>query len=862
LATGLQVFRNPEDGKALAIAFDVQTIPKLLDRMSIDKSSSLTAATQFMNSMVLESTSEPVDLRLTFAYSDVEAAVDAKKHLVQSLETIGHLRGLPPAVGELAKSVQWSIEENRIIARLALPLDFVQSLLRSLRQERPEYWIAALSDNDARKRAEARRWLLARSNVTLPLLIRELRSEKSADVRRTVAEILGEMGEKAATAATALAAAVDDPNPSVRRAAVEALGTIGPKARDAALLPLLPILDDADADLAKAAQIALSQMDLARSKNANALVTALRQTGLGIKPRLYLLNTLAKMELEDQVVVPILVETLQGKTPALRQEAALLLGKLGRRSRQEVLFPLLEALKDEAKEVRSAAISALETLGKFHGSELPKLIAAYNNVNTPDDSRLALLRWMIDMGEDVDDSVFQTLLDARNRSDPEIRKLAVVALDRYSSKQGNVEANVPLLIDSLRNSRTKPEARLQAVHILGNAGPRAKDACQVLMGLLDDKSPEMRREVMAALERIGPPSKDLVPTLLSLYNPQSSKEARLYAVTNIPAAPIDSASSSRVLLQALNDSDNSVRRGAARSLVKLKPNTIEAVKAYEQALDDVDTDVRLQVATALAELPPETHSTSALLKAFADADDAIARKAVEGLARKGKPTKEDLPAYTEALRHKKERVRIVAVAALSELEGDALRALMEALHDTNPGVLVLALTALRNLGDEAGSALSEVEKLLKSDNDGVRLQAALFLLHLRRCAKESLPFALQAAVDTRNPEQQAARKILDEIGPWALDAADPLFDALRREETNRIAGSLLGKLGKSIVPRLKNVLADRDARVRLAAVEALGQIGPDSILALGDVNRLIRKDPDKNVQEAARKTSKKIRKID
>jgi HEAT repeat protein len=142
------------------------------------------------------------------------------------------------------------------------------------------------------------------------------------------------------------------------------------------------------------------------------------------------------------------------------------------------------------------------------------------------------------------------------------------------------------------------------------------------------------------------------------------------------------------------------------------------------------------------------------------------------------------------------------------------------------------------------------------------LQAALFLLHLRRCAKESLPFALQAAVDTRNPEQQAARKILDEIGPWALDAADPLFDALRREETNRIAGSLLGKLGKSIVPRLKNVLADRDARVRLAAVEALGQIGPDSILALGDVNRLIRKDPDKNVQEAARKTSKKIRKID
>ncbi len=863
LATGLDSLRGGSGDKALILAFDAKAIPRQLNRLGDADLTALTAAARQADTVVLESTADPLDLRITFGCSDAPSALDAQKQLLKALEQIGRTPDLPPAVAELRKALQWTTEDNRAIAQFWLPLGLLRELLLTFKQQRPEYWIAALRDEDARQRTEARRWLLARAEQALPLLVSDLRDRTAANVRRIAAEMLGDIGEKASEAAPALAAHIGDPDPAVRHAVVVALGKIGPKVRNAAFTALLPALVDTEPDVVQAAQTALEHIGSPRGLERNVLVTTLQNAQLGVKPRLYLLDALAGMELENEVLVSILAETLQDRAAELRRQAAFQLGKQGDKLRPSILPALLSALKDSEPTVRSTVIASLDALGKFPPEEASSLIELYKDGNTPEDSRAALVRWLAAMGPEAKNAVFPILLDARSRTDPQVRKAATEALARLGTA---TTVDVGHLAATLKKPSTTLDNRLHAVRLLGEAGPRARQTCLLLVDLLNDKSPELRGAALAALERIGPPDeKEMRLVLLSISHPMASKEVRRYIAALLADGKVEPSQATPLLLNTLADEDPLVRRAAARSLVKLHSQSHEIVQAYDAALDDTDAEVRLQVTTALTELPPGVCPITSLVKAFADESDPVSRKAAEGLARKGKPVKDDLPTLATALRHKKARVRSYAANALSELGADAagaLTALTEAVKDTDVGVRFLALTALRAVGAKAESAVPEVAKLLKDESALVRLHAAFLLLRFHIEAKNAFPFVFEAAIDKDNTEQRLALELLDEIGPWAMDTAPYLFDALCKEETRTTAGPLLAKIGKTSVPRLRTFLTHRDASVRYEAVKTLGQIGRDAFGALQEVNKMARTESNEEARAAAKKASQQIQKRD
>jgi HEAT repeat protein len=834
-------------------------MPRRLNRLDDIDLSALTNAARHAETIRLESTpTDPLDLHVALGCTDATTALDVQKQLIRAIEKIGQTPDLPAPAARLLKSLRWNTEEARLIAQFTVPVELLREPLLALKQERPEYWLAALHDEDARCRAEAHRRLLALKSRALPVLSPAL-LDRNAKRRQAAAEMLGDLGADAADATALLAQAIGDSEAAVRHAAIVSLEKIGPTACRAAFTSLLTALGDADESVSQAARSALAKAELSLSKDSEPLVTALGKTRLGVKPRLYVLDVLADMKLETKVLVPILVETLRDPQMEVRRRAAFHLGKHGSKERQSVLPALLSALKDQELDVRTTAIASLDALATFRPAETSLLIDAYKDDNMPADSRAVVVRWLGEMGADVKDTVFPILLDARNRPDAEVRKAAATALEHMGTA-GTV--NVAQVLASLNKRSTSVENRLYAVRLLGEAGPRAREAYSTLLELLDDKSPELRGAALAALERIGPPSqKEMDSVVVALHNPSASTETRRYAAGVLGDSSMEPPQAARLLLKTLTDRETSVRRAAASSLVKLKPQSREALEAYEAALADADTEVRLQITTALVELPPANCPTATLLKAFADDEDSIARKAVEGLAHKGKPVKEDVPILTAALRHKKARVRICAADALVELGADAakaLAALTEAVKDTDTSVRILALTALRGLGEEAESAAPVVARVLNEDNAAVRLHAAVTLLRLHQHAKDAVPIVFEAARDKNNADQDLAVEALGWVGPWAADAASYLLAALQKEETRSSAGPLLVKLGKAAVPDLNERLKSSDEKVRLAAVETLGQIGRDAVVALLRVNTLALKDPSEEVRLAARKASLQI----
>src|SRR5688572_20125753 len=121
----------------------------------------------------------------------------------------------------------------------ALLLDPNYTLLGRLKGERfydekpTTYWSRALKSDDPTVQAEAPRKLKQGGAAAVPVLVELLSGERGSDwasakVRWMAAEILGEIGPDARSAAPALIQALKDNDAHVRAVAASALAAVGP----------------------------------------------------------------------------------------------------------------------------------------------------------------------------------------------------------------------------------------------------------------------------------------------------------------------------------------------------------------------------------------------------------------------------------------------------------------------------------------------------------------------------------------------------------------------------------------------------------------------------------------------------------
>lgn len=272
-------------------------------------------------------------------------------------------------------------------------------------------------------------------------------------VRAEAATALGYIGD--AETVKALIPALRDEDSVVRGETATALGRIG---TPSAIQALIIALHDQDAYVRGEAAIALAQIGTAEA--LEELVKVLNHPD-----RLVRWQASGAIHLQHPTVVKALIQALHHPQNQIREEAAMVLGKI---ATSETLGALIPALQDADPIVREEAAAALALSGN------PQTLEA--------------------------------LIPALQDTDPIVREEAVVALGRMGTTTA-LTALIPVLEDQDKR------VRKQAIESLGRIGTPA--VIQTLIPLLKDNDGDIRGATASALGRIGtvPALQTLMPLL-------------------------------------------------------------------------------------------------------------------------------------------------------------------------------------------------------------------------------------------------------------------------------------------------------------------------------------------------------------
>ncbi len=527
------------------------------------------------------------------------------------------------------------------------------------------------SDDNAGLRNTAVEILIALGRRAVATLLKEVRSA-DRDVRKFACDILGEIGDPAAT--EALVEALGDADENVRAAAAENLGKIG--SGDA-----IPHLLDA-------------------------------LEGSELSFRFVVLDALGRMRTDVPVerLFPFAADRL------LRKALFDCLGQL----RADSAIPLLvDGLTDEIRNVRESAAVALEKIAHHHWQDLAKALSATAGGAVPE----SLSRLLESANPQVRTAAV-TLLgicqDGRFASrllplalDPETRDLALEALvhlgrstlcsltDLWAEADSPTRACLAFVIGHSRcgdadghllKGLASEDASLRAASAdaLGKVGTAS--TIGALAQHLDDSSPEVRAAAQGSLSSLGArhPAKAL--DALSPYLQADAPEQRRLAV--LALGGLDAPGVDQALALAMKDESPVVRQAAIRALGGRAER--RHLPALVLALTDEQSDVRQEAVQLLGETA-EPEALQALRSALHDEDIWVRAAAVRSLGRFGAQSAAD--AVASAVDDPVGLVTIAALEVLSQFGcSDVQRYFEKALGHDDEEVVKVALQLLVQSG--------------------------------------------------------------------------------------------------------------------------------------------------------------------
>jgi len=340
-------------------------------------------------------------------------------------------------------------------------------------------------------------------------------------------------------------------------------------------------------------------------------------------------------------------------------------------------------------------------------------------------------------------------------------------------------------------SDSDAEVRRAAVEALGAQEP--KDAVAPLLGKLDDATPAVRVEIARALARLGDP-RAVVPLIGkvedSVPDVRQAVARALGELGDVRAAP--------ALVLQLRDTLADVRVAALSALARLKG--ADAIDAIAPLMQDRNAEVRHAAVAALGRL-----GSSAAVRAL------VARLGLD----------DDTGAGLE-----RTPVRDALVRAGAESVAP-LRTMLE--HTSSPAIAASAAWVLGELRvKESGTDIA-----LALRRGSLPAAAALHAL-VGAGAPDALPLVLEFVDDdnpgTRNEAFAATEALLDPAHPDGR-AVEPLLAAAQSPHLRPVDRvKLVGLLGRTraarVAPLLAGLLRSRDLATKLAAVDALGTLGP------------------------------------
>lgn len=523
--------------------------------------------------------------------------------------------------------------------------------------------------------------------------------------------------------------------------------------------------------------------------------------------------------LKDPAAVKGLTITLRtGNAYAKQHAAVILLEMMDPRSIDAFLY----SLADKDKYVASLSKTALMRFGPQAKDTLKTgLKNGEWNIRFPSAELLAA------MG---DRSGVDVLLDAIRRGGHD-QSDALKGLSALNEKKA-----LPQLIELLVDKDTKTQKK-------------AEDIAQRWIR----RHPDIIPDFAAALGRADTPQlkRQLLSCLRIVDHPQVRQEAarlakdpdvqvRITAIQTI--AFLKNTEQVPVLLDALNDRDQKVRKYAALALSGLKvkeaaeplirylkeaeqtdPSLINAIANYGQEivpkitplLKDKSKHIRRSGAQVLGVIG-STGTVNALIAALKDPEPEVRAAAAQALGKI--PDKRSVPALVKAVSDRSEPVKQEAGFALLSLGGKTIAYLNALLKSEDPEERQRAVTALSHMGDD--KSLKLMSAALQDSDPEVRLHAAQGLAAFGPRGGELLIAALN------DPDLNVRRAALFSLGEIrCFRAVKPVLRLLNTELKVDVLNTLIAIGTEEALPALFQTLKDRDPFIRAMTAEALGEIG-------------------------------------
>ncbi|MBI1852312.1 MAG: HEAT repeat domain-containing protein [Planctomycetes bacterium] len=614
-------------------------------------------------------------------------------------------------------------------------------------------------------------------------------------------EVFGGVDVRALPAAVALAK--DDQRPvEWRVAALGLIETVGAPAKSATM-DLVPFLVHSDVRLRIAAVRTLNMIGADDPAIVEQLGRSLSDNDPEVRRGAAM--ALEQTTTKDVGLVPTLVKLLADGDARVRGASAIALGSFGDAGSPGIPA-LLAMLEDPDQRLHSVAARALGGIGARASEAVPQLIQAIFGSKS---KMLDLGQAMMPGLQDIDFYValghigkaavpeLETVL-AKNLSDEDAKKMVLV-LRRIGT-------------DAIPTLRTvakagSPDIRIWAAQTLLDLGAEPGDVLPVALDVLKSSSFRAREKALWIVDALGPKAKDALPAVA----------------------------------RATQDTEAHVRLAAFRAIGSMKGDRAEFVKSAGDLLKkDPDPEIRERAAFFLKRTGPEAKAAiPALVSALRDKVPSVRSRACEALGEILPPTAESVDGLIQVIEKKEERdeVRIAAIEATGKMgpkAKKAVAALVSAEWLGSYDVRVVAAEALGKIGKDAASAVPVlVHRLLWAKPIAIRRAAAQALGQIGADAKIAAP-ALAWACEHSDVEQRRRLGFMSSKYSWVHIGYRP--DVLTTNWTD-----------------------DSWSAARVAAIVALGEIGPDPKLVAPVLARLST-DPDQAIQKAAADVAVRIRK--
>jgi HEAT repeat protein len=405
---------------------------------------------------------------------------------------------------------------------------------------------------------------------------------------------------------------------------------------------------------------------------------------------------------------------------------------------------------------------------------------------------------------------------------------------RWRSEVTEKEATahaVSILRQGLKDSQAA--IRGASAKALGQVGPVARDAADLLADLLHDSDEGVRCQAAEALGQVGG-SPELLEPLLT----DASAAVRAAAARGVKSLGKRAAACTPTLIKLLQDQDETVRTAASEAVTAAGPLDDEATQTLVAGLSSPDNVVRAQTAEALGSVDaPAESAAPPLVEALSDDNDVVRAKAVEALAKIGEAAANvAVPSLVRALNDRDSWVSALAAEALGEMGAgrEAVRGLVRALSHVNPHVRAKSAEALGKLGPSAALPRKALERAAQDEDGSVRSEALRALGALGPPERETLALIKSAIADSDPLVRAAAASA---VGAWddppeeLLRELLPLLSDPNEQVKVEVCEALSRPTGviQPVVEGLCQVLISENSPVvQAAAALALGGIGADA----------------------------------